>query len=157
MIPEIASAIATVKSMSDITSLLIKTKVDNATTEKAIELQSNILSLQTTLLTIQAQNQDLLRSKHELEQRLIEMENWNAQAEHYKLHEITSGVFVMASQSDESDSTPPHWLCANCYQKKQKSILQYNGNPSDGVHYFCPNCKTEVVDHSKSWNPYVVA
>ena len=157
MVPEIVTAIATVKSMSDITSLLIKAKVDTATTEKAIELQSSIISLQTTLLAIQAQNQDLLSAKNELEQRLIEIESWNAQAESYKLEEITSGIFVMASQPNENDCTPAHWLCANCYQKKQKAILQYNGNPSDGVHYFCPNCKNEVADHTKSWSPFAVA
>lgn len=143
--------------MSEIANLLIKAKVDTATTEKAIELQSSIISLQSDLMTIQSQNQALLTAKNELEQRLNWIESWNAQAENYKLEEITSGVFVMASQPSENDSTPPHWLCANCYQKKQKSILQYNGNPSDGVHYFCPNCKNDVVDHSKSWNPYGVA
>ena len=149
MVPEIVTAIATVKSMSDITSLLIKAKVDTATTEKAIELQSSIISLQTALLAIQAQNQDLLRSKNELEQRLVEIESWNAQAENYKLHEITSGVFVMASQPNKNDTTPPHWLCANCYQKKQKSILQFKSHPPNGVHYLCPNCKNEIIDHSK--------
>ncbi len=157
MVPEIITAIATVKSMSDITSLLIKAKVDTATTEKAIELQSSIISLQTALLAIQAQNQDLLSAKNELEQRLAEIESWNAQAENYKLHEIVSGVFVMASQTDESDTAPAHWLCPNCYEKKQKAILQYKGNPSKGKVYSCQNCKTEIIDHSKSYSAFGVA
>lgn len=154
MLAEITSAITTIKTMSDIAGFFIRNKVDNATTEKAIELQSNILALQSLLLTIQTQNQELLQSKGALEKELIEIKNWNAESENYELHEIAAGSFVMASLSNENSSAPAHWLCVNCYQKRQKSVLQYESYPYQGMIYSCPNCKNTVIDHSKSYNPY---
>lgn len=154
MIPDILSAIATVKGMTELTSLIIKAKTDEATTEKAIQLQSAIISLQSNLMAIQAQNQDLLRTKDDLEKKLIEMKSWKSEAKKYELCEVASGVFVMATKQNSQPSSPMHWICANCYQKREKSILQYIGNPSDGAQYECPNCKNIITDHNKSYSPF---
>jgi hypothetical protein len=156
MYAEIASAFATLKTMGEITALILKTKIDSTVTEKVIEMQSAITSLQSTLMSIQAENQDLLRQKNELEQRLTDAENWNAEAQRYSLTEITTGVFVYALKPEEAKSGPSHWLCVNCYQNKQKSILQSEGTGIDGTYYLCPRCKTTIRDPSK-YTPISIA
>jgi predicted RNA-binding Zn-ribbon protein involved in translation (DUF1610 family) len=149
MYAEIASAFATLKTMGEITSLILKTKIDSTVTEKVIDLQSSIISLQSTLMSIQAENQDLLRQKNALEQRLVEIESWNVEAQRYSLKEIACGVFVYALNPDEAKSSLAHWLCVHCYQNKQKSILQCKGTRIDGTSYLCPRCKTVIHDPTK--------
>lgn len=147
MISEIGTAIATLKGMSDLTSLILKSKVDSAVTEKAIGLQTSIISLQSTLMTIQNENQELLHEKNELTQKLSEIEKWNAEAEGYKLTEITSGVFVYVANSQGDD--PVHWLCPNCYGDRRKSMLQSEGTGIEGTDYSCPKCKMIIHDPTK--------
>jgi hypothetical protein len=55
MYADIPAALAALKTASDLTKLVLKTRVDSAVTQKAIELQSGIIELQSILLTLQAQ------------------------------------------------------------------------------------------------------
>jgi hypothetical protein len=148
VLTEIPAALSAIKTLGDLTALVLRTKVDSAVTEKAIESQSAMISLQSAMLSLQSQYQSLLRDKDDLEKRLISMENWNAEAQKYSLTQIASGVFVYTLKLDEADAAPPHWLCVNCYEKKQKSILQRVSSNYEGVLYSCPNCKYEILDHS---------
>jgi hypothetical protein len=45
MLPEIVTALSSIKVASDLATLIHKAKVDTAVTEKAIELQSAVISL----------------------------------------------------------------------------------------------------------------
>ncbi len=148
MLIEITQALSSLKTISDLTTLIFKTTVDSNVTQKAIELQSAIISLQSAITSIQAQNYDLLQENHSLKQRLIDLERWDTEAQKYHLQKVADGVFVYASNQEQADTGPEHWLCVHCYGKKQKSILQRKQKTLDGTSYLCPNCKTEIVDHS---------
>jgi hypothetical protein len=148
MYTEIATALSTVKTMSDLTALILKTKVDSAVTQKAIESQSAIISLQSAMLSLQSQYQELLRQNEELKRQMADMENWSAEAQNYSLTEIAPGVLVYASKLDNDDGSPSHWLCTHCYGKKQRSIPQRGKKNHSGTIYSCPSCKTEILDHT---------
>lgn len=85
MYTEIAAAAASIKTFGELTTLILKAKVDTAVMEKAIESQSAIISLQATMLGLQAQQQALLTEKAELERRLALVEDWKIEAENYSL------------------------------------------------------------------------
>ena len=148
MYAEIATALSTVKTVSDLTSLVLKTKVDSAVTQKAIESQSAIISLQAAMLSLQSQYQELLRQNDELKKQLIDLEDWSMEAKNYRLTEIAPGVLVYARKTDDANTGPACWLCTHCYEKKQKSILQRGKMTHSGTIYSCPNCKTEILDHA---------
>jgi hypothetical protein len=150
---DLTTALASIKTMSELTALVMKSKVDEAVKQKAIELQSQILALQSTIFGIQSKNQELLDEKSQLEQKLVKMKNWKAQAQKYTLIEIASGVFAYAIKESEQGSQPMHWICAHCYENQQKSILQRGKAEYTGTIYSCPNCKTEIIDHGNS-KPY---
>jgi hypothetical protein len=148
MYSEIASALTALKTIGELTTLLIKTSADSRVTENAIDLQSALISLQSTMLTLQSQYQILLREKDEVEKRLIDIENWEAEAEKYTLIEMVPGVFVYALKDDYKSTAPSHWLCPNCYQAKKKSILQFRPT-GDGYNVFiCSACKLALHDHT---------
>lgn len=149
MLIEISQALSSMKAMTDLVTLLSKTKTDSAITDKAIKLQSIIISLQSAIMTIQSQHQALQAENDELKKQLTAIENWQSIASNYFLTEIASGVFVYAAKETLDLLEPVHWLCTNCFSKKQKSILQFKEMTSSGTIYSCPSCSANIVDHSK--------
>ncbi len=144
MYAEIATAAASIKTFADLTSLILKTKVDSAVTEKAIESQSAIISLQTAMLALQSEHQSLLAEKAELERRLVNVQNWEAEASKYSLQEIAPGVFVYVHDSQEDGAAPSHWLCSRCYNERKKSILQKTGRMGGANIYLCLTCQNTL-------------
>jgi hypothetical protein len=143
MYAEIATAVSSVKTISDLTSLILKSKITDAVRENSIELQSAVIALQTAIVGIQAQNQELLNENNRLKQQLIDLKKWETDAAEYELKEVAPGVFAYAFKSTPKSTSPPHWLCANCYEKKEKSILQQGRKSGPlGTPLDCPRCKT---------------
>ena len=145
MLLEITQALTSLKSIGDLTSLILKTTVDSTVTQKAIELHSAIISLQTAMLSIQTQNQELLTENDQLKKELMAVKNWETEATKYHLAQIYPGTFVYAIKPDELSAQPSHWLCAKCYEGKQKSILQRGTSSGSGRNYHCFTCKTSVI------------
>lgn len=146
MLPEIISAATSVKAMGELIALIHQTKVSKAIEEKAIELNTAILALQSANFNLQAINFTLLSEKHEMQdernalaKKIVEMEDWKAESQKYHLKEIAAGVFAYALNSAQEHSAPTHLLCPNCYEKREKSPLQktLGGRYSE---YRCPRC-----------------
>lgn len=73
-------------------------------------------------------------------------ENWKQVENSYSLHLLCEGVIVYASKSP---NPTPHYLCANCFTKKQEGILQRTDQDYGGTYYVCSNCSSKLFDHSK--------
>ncbi len=113
--------------------------------EQAIETQSAVIELQNALITLQSQYQNLLDEKNEIKRQLVELQDWEAEAQNYTLTEVASKIFVYASKPNQDAGTPAHWLCAHCYQNKQKSILQRSVATNKGTIWVCPRCPTPLI------------
>ena len=145
MLIEFAQAITSIKSMTDIATLMSKMKTDSAVIEKAAELHATIISLQSAILTIQAEHQSLLTKNNELKQKIVDIENWKTEAANYSLKNIRLASFVYASNPNQTSSEPPHWICAKCYQDKKKSILQRGEQFDQGYIYHCNTCGANII------------
>src|ERR1044072_1294019 len=121
---EITTALASLKTVSELISLTLKIKTDSAVSQKAIESQSAIISLQAAMLELQSTHQTLLSEKAQLERQLAEVSSWSEESQHYHLEEIDEGIFVYALSS----GSPAHWLCTRCFHDKKKSILNRTGS-----------------------------
>src|SRR5450432_1919454 len=124
MISEIAATLSALKTAKDFTKAVMDSKVSTALREQAVEFQFAIIETQTAIIGIQSQYQLLLQEKDALKKQLIDIEQWNVDAADYELSEIHTGVFAYVFKPNEGSTTPPHWLCAKCYQNKEKSIIQ---------------------------------
>jgi hypothetical protein len=144
MYAEFTAALSSIKSISDLVTLIQKAKVDSAVAQKAIELQGAIISLQTAMMGIQAQNQELISEASKLKQQIADMENWETEARKYKLIQLVTDSFVYALEDDQLANQPYHWLCVHCYQNKQKSVLQRSDTRAGGWILICPQCKNEI-------------
>lgn len=87
----------------------------------------------------------------ELEAKIAGFENWNAEKERYELKAIGRGALAYMLKPEVRGTLPPHWLCANCYEKGEKAYLQ--AKASAGVSTACPRCNATVVPdrHQPIW------
>lgn len=149
---DITSALATVKAVSELTSSILGGVIDEKVKAKAQELNSSIITLQSTIFEIQTNNQELFEINKGLKQGLVDASNWENEAKRYHLVQFGPGSFVYALKSDEQGSDPIHSICPNCYQKNKKSILQFSMRSGKGTTYVCHDCDSSFIDRNDSFS-----
>jgi transcription initiation factor IIE alpha subunit len=149
MFEELTMALSSVKAIAELTNLVLKAKVDNAVTAKAVESQTALIHLQSAVLSLQSEHEVLQREKNELREELNNLLAWNSEANKYHLIEICPGVFVYAS-NDENQ--PRFWLCPHCFENRERSILQLDNKSIEGTDYLCPRCKTVLHDPTNRYS-----
>jgi hypothetical protein len=115
---EVYAGLSAIKTAFDIAKGL--KDIDDATRRNAavIELQEKILAAQSTQAS-------LVELADDLKRRVAHLEAWDADKERYKLTDIGGGLLAYALKAGmEKNGEPSHYLCAQCYSDKVKSILQ---------------------------------
>ena len=147
MIPEIAGAWSATVAISKAITSALKTIKDVEVKQAVAGILDSVIDLQSKLLATQSQYEALAEVKRQLEQKIMEYEKWDADAARYKLQEVARGIFVYALQGDQARGDPIHWLCPNCFQQRQKSILERPG--IDYLNYKCHRCSFDVIPTSQ--------
>lgn len=124
-------AIGMAKSIRDLTS-------DAETKTAMSELLGRLIDTQGLILDAQGKMQEISAYTREVESQLAEYRNWDIEAGRYKLTEPHPGTFVYAKKDGLPGDEPMHYLCPACFQKRQKSFLQYTGN--HGTYGRCHPC-----------------
>ena len=87
-----------------------------------LEAQEKIMSLREGALELQEENQELKSKISELEARLRATEEWSKENEKYALASPWGRqALVYALKKDGSGGEQPHYVCTNCFHKKNKS------------------------------------
>jgi hypothetical protein len=126
--------------------------------DDAARRNAAIIELQEKLLIAQETQAALTERVRELEEKVASFEKWDTEKERYDLKQLIRGgpTFAYALKGDAQPAEPFHCICATCYQKRLKSILQFERTimMSDERILKCPVCSTEV--HVIGWPPNVV-
>ena len=154
---DIVTAASAFSQAHQIIKVLLDLKIDSATLAKITALQSVLAEAQTSQLALLEQNSTLVQRKNDLEKEIARLETWAHESQRYHLHEIQPAVVAYALKESHANGEPPHWLCANCYNNSQKSIL--NRGKVGGIDhtYTCPRpgCGSTIVVTSSSTPKYV--
>ncbi|ETD85757.1 hypothetical protein ACTTAF_06340 [Rhodobacter capsulatus] len=119
------SATETAQSLK---ALFDKPEVDATATKQLIsDLLDRLISLQTAQIAMHGTIRDL-----EQEQRRVE--KFEADAVRYALTKTEQGALVYELKPEHAQTEPPHCICATCYQKQVKSILQPVARNTLGCH-----------------------
>lgn len=149
----IAGLTSSIKSISDIAKTMIgmhDAKVFQAKANELLQVANDALH---RALETQTAHLALLESERELKRQLAQVEDWAAEKQRYELTEIGFGVFAYAVKEAIRGAEPPHCLCAHCYQKGEKSILQTKGIYL-GQHVLrCDACKSEFAPSEERSTP----
>jgi hypothetical protein len=110
--------------------------------EKILELTSEIISAQQSTVTAIAAQAALIDRVRDLEQKLVEMKNWETEKQRYELTQTSPhGNFAYVQKNTMAGADPPHAICPACYQRGKKSILQATAGMQLRYRiYGCPEC-----------------
>lgn len=137
MAGEITAGIAALRAATEIVGGLIAARDLHKFSGDLIELQNKIISANLGISTLQDQLSTLKDQKRDLEDKLRASENWQAELDRYILKDFGEETFAYVLKPGREQGEPRHYLCANCVQKRSKSILQRITN--DGF-YQCHEC-----------------
>jgi Zn finger protein HypA/HybF involved in hydrogenase expression len=143
MVGEAFAGLSAIKTAFDIAKGL--KDIDDATRRNAA-----VIELQEKILAAREAQSALLNRVGELEEEVDRFETWDAEKLRYQLKELASGSFAYVLKPEAQGTEPPHQICAACYERRKKSILQRVPNNSArmalgiGTSYRCPECKSEV-------------
>ena len=151
----VTSAASAFSQAHQIVKALLELKIESDSIAKVYQLQSLLAETQTAQLTLLEQNSALVQRKDELEKEIARFETWEAEAQRYKLHQIESGIVTYALKESVAGGEPPHWLCPDCYRKRQKSILNRIGKTNTMDHHYKCLCGYELVIFNKHAPDYV--
>ena len=145
---DIAGSIATIQTAYGLAKSVVAGKVDAEVKAKASELVDSIINLQGVILSLQSKNQELLETNRLLKDQLSDLRQWEAVANSYKLCEVSEGIFLYSLVQDSTE--PHHYVCPNCFNNKNKSILQISKEKYKGTWYVClaTDCKMQILDGS---------
>lgn len=118
----IAAIMTSLNSAVGITRAMKELNDGAAVQSKVIELQGAILDAQSQLFAANSEHLSLGEKLKSLQNEIELLKAWENEGQKYKLADLGEGQLVY-SLKDTSEG-PPHHLCANCFQAKEKSILQ---------------------------------
>jgi hypothetical protein len=144
VVAETIAGLGAVKTAFDMAKALQNIHETTARDRAVIELQKEIL----VALTAQSA---LLESEGVLKKEVTELRAWGADKQRYELKDLGKGFFAYVPKQGMENGEPPHAICANCYQKGFKSVLQNSGHPV--IHdrtWDCHACKAKIKNQSNN-------
>ena len=104
-----------------------------------------ILEIQRDLYAAQQQYAALLKTVQELEAKIVEFENWEAEKARYEPRQFEPGVTVYVLKAGEQHAQMGQHFCPRCYHNKKASILQGTDKTfASRKTRDCLECKVEL-------------
>ena len=132
-----SAALTTYNHASNIIKSLFELKVDTTIIEKLNLLSREIQALYGSNLELQQKLASSIAEKNDLRKELTRFEEWEDQKRRYKLYQPWANAIVYAITESKSNSDPPHWLCAKCFEERKRSFLNSRMAKSGYEEFFC--------------------
>ena len=104
-----------------------------------VEIHAKLVAANQLGVTLQETLMELQRENANLREAVQKRENWEIQANRYKLTDFGGGTFAYAYVETDDSAEPPHSICPRCFEQQKRSILQNRHSN----HFVCPECSTE--------------
>jgi hypothetical protein len=135
---EVYAGLTSIKAAFDIARGL--KDIDDATGRNAA-----VIELQEKILDAQSEQASLAERVGELKARVSQLESWDADRQRYKLTSLGDGLRAYTLKQEMADGEPDHYLCAQCYSDKIKSILQTETRVPGRCHVLtCNRCGSDL-------------
>ena len=145
-IAEIASGLTSIKAARDILQGLDAAKTQLALDEATRKLREHITNAQEGLLSAQEAEFASTKRIAELEEQIVQFENWTAQKKRYELQDTGQGTLAYRLKEGMEEGEPPHWICPNCYENGKRSILKSEHISAGRTeHLVCHPCGLDIM------------
>jgi len=150
----IAGFAASVRTAVEITKAMKDLHDANLLQTKTFELTREIMAAQSYAMEAVAAQSALLERVRELEEKIAKLETWDAEKKRYELKPLKEGVLVYALKAGMENGEHPHYICTNCYEDGQKSILQKEHHDVGRVvMHVCHRCDSEYFEFGHRHEP----
>jgi hypothetical protein len=148
----ITGTISGLKAASDIAKSLLDIKKASDISGKVAELQSVILSAQSSAIEANSAQFAMIEEIRNLKEEMTRIKAWDTEKQRYHLTSPWPGTVVYSLKESMSNGEPPHWICTNCYNSGTKSILTQQQDGNSRVSFLCPKCKVsfQAIGHHRS-------
>lgn len=126
-VAEIAMGITSLKAAFDLTKAMVDLRDAEAFRSRALELQGVIAEALGQVIEAREAHSVQIDRIRALETEVADLKAWGAEKQNYELKTIGYGSVAYMLKPEARGSSPPHWLCPNCYAKGKKSFLQAVG------------------------------
>jgi hypothetical protein len=125
--------------------------IDQAALASALyEVQSRLLETQSAALQSMEENAILTKRVRELEAAATELEDWKQELARYELTRVADGILAYTEVGRSDRLRDAVKLCADCFGKREKSILQMQHADMRQLSLNCNRCKSRLVFRSFS-------
>ena len=144
-ITEASAAVSGIKAAYDMARGVTKLTDDINVKLATSDLVQAILDAQQHAVSAQQAQLELLQRIAELEAKLAAVDDWKATKGRYVLHQFPAGAQAYVLRDEHKDGEPYHRLCANCFEKGEKAILQTVNRHSGGEQVECHRCSSKLT------------
>lgn len=146
-ITAIAQGLGALKAMKDILEATIGLRDATAFRERQIEFQGKIIDAQNALSALQEERTTLIETIHQREEEIARIKAWETEKQRYELKDISTGngSFAYMIKPDAQSGEPLHCLCASCYERGKKRIMQIGRLVHTRRVWSCPDCKNDIL------------
>ncbi|MGI4796731.1 MAG: hypothetical protein ACRYG8_22270 [Janthinobacterium lividum] len=112
-----------------------------------VDLRGEIINAQDEAFSAQEERGKLLDRIKKLETDIAALKVWEAEKQRYELRDVreAKGVFIYALKPELANGEPEHKICATCFQRGRKSILQSETRSSGRASVLiCHECGTDL-------------
>lgn len=111
---------------------------------QAADLVQRIFDLQERMSAMQQEKTTLVDRIAQLERENAELREFNTAAENYTLKELAPHAYAYTAKAASGAAEPAVHLCVHCFDRKQKSVLQFESYEPNTFLLRCPACKNAV-------------
>lgn len=143
----IFGAASSIKASLDLAKAVADLASDTRIVDRLNQLVRQIGDAHAEVLQARTEQGELLQQKHDLEQRVRELEVQLAEREdfrtrfaRYQLVEASPGCLLHQLKPDCADE-PQHYICPNCVERQKVSRLQLHADNLRLIEYYCAACE----------------
>ena len=146
MIAEITAGLGSLNAAMGLLKALNATANQATINQVKLDLQEHIFAAREALSAAREAQTASLDRIRQLEQQIVQFEDWERQKERYQLQDVGNGCMAYSLKAGMENGEPPHSICAQCYQARRKSILVPTHIPVGRAEALqCHVCHSELV------------
>jgi hypothetical protein len=151
MFTEINAAVQSAKALFEVVKANKGLAEYNEIIAAVSEVNTKLMSATGVALASQEKQAALSDRVRNLEKEIMELKNWNSEAERYQLSEIGTSIYAFTLKPGMEKSEPQHKLCTACFGKRQKGYLNLSNKDGRGTFYKCNVCGVEICSFAHDY------
>lgn len=146
VLAETSAALSGLKAAYDIAKGIQALNTSTEVRQATSEMLDALITARTQAFEAVETEASRLKQIRDLEAEIVRLKAWDGEKQRYQLKRFYPGTYAYELKLEMAAGEPTHRLCASCYGRGEKAILQAMAKSEQGrrIHQ-CPSCRTEIT------------